>query len=122
MIRDQVAFILSDLHYDKAIPFILNRIDESDSYDNNGSLVYALAGLDVKEYFLQIIEIICTKDYEARLAAYEIALKYAASIDYSVKNSALRMLTECQIREQESTNDKGENSRLHFIDRTRNIL
>jgi hypothetical protein len=72
VIRNQIAFILSDAHYDRAIPFILSKINDQGSYYNNGSLVYSLEGLNVEDYFLDIVKIICSMEYEARYQAFEI--------------------------------------------------
>ena len=42
LIRNQIAFIFSDLHYDNAIPYIIKKINEKSTFHNNGSLVHAL--------------------------------------------------------------------------------
>jgi hypothetical protein len=71
-IRNQIAFMLSDVKFNKAIPFIIDKINEKDLCHNNGSLVYALENLDVKDYFIEFIKMICDWEYEPRYQAYEI--------------------------------------------------
>lgn len=121
-IRDRIAFIFSDLHYNQAIPSILKKINESESYNNNGSLVYALDGLDVEKYMIDVVKIICTMDYEARLGAFELVQKYVATMDKTTKGKCLAILREQGIKEKQRNSESGENSRLHFIEQTEKLL
>ncbi len=118
LILDQIAFIFSDLHYDKAVPYIFKRINDKNAYNNNGSLVFALEGLNVKRYFISLIRIICEQAYEARLMAYGIVKKYIPSISRKTRGLSLRILEEYKVKAEQTDNDQGENSRLHFIEQT----
>jgi hypothetical protein len=122
LIRNQIAFMLSDLQYNYAIPHILKKINQKELFNNNGSLVYALQGLDTKKYFQSIIEIICKQDFEARLEAFEIIENDISSVSTQQKQKAIKVLKECAKKEAQSINDKGENSRLHFIEQTEKVI
>ena len=122
LIRDQISFIFSDVHYNIAIPFILKKILNESNYNNNGSLVFALDNLDAKKYFFSFIKIICVQGYEARLMAYDMVEKYANSISNRTKSLALRKLERYRINEKSTATEKGENSRLHFIEQTIKLL
>ena len=87
-IRDHIAFIFSDLHYDKAIPFIIQKINDKGIINNNGALIFALNDMNVKDYGISFKRIICEHGYEARLMAYGIVEKYAASISSEITNLA----------------------------------
>lgn len=121
LIRDQLAFIFSDAKYDKAIPEILKKIEEPESYNNNGSLVYALSGFDMTKHLLPVLKIICEQDYEARLMAYGIVEEIALDLSLSDKREAISILDVCKQKLQ-SDPDIGENSRLHFVEKTQELL
>ena len=122
LIRNQIAFIFSDLHYDYAIPYIIKKINQKKLFNNNGSLVHALSEMDTKNYFLSFIKIICEQDYEARLEAFEIIEKDKQSVSDIEKKEAIKILEKYRIKEEEKTIGKGENSRLHFIEQTQKII
>ena len=122
LIRDHIAFIFSDLRFNEAVPFIIDRINERGAFNNNGSLVYALDNLDTEKYFISIVKIICNHEFEARIQAYYIVEKNIYAISDEVRKEALKILEECRIREDQSDSDKGENSRLHFIEKTQELL
>jgi len=120
LIRNQIAFMLSDLHYEKAVPFIFKKIDEIPH--NNGSLVFSLQGFKVKEYFIQLIKIICEHEYEPRLMAYGIVEDLVPEISAAVKSEALTILEAHRIALEETAIDKGEDSTLHFVEQTQQLL
>jgi hypothetical protein len=122
LIRNQIAFIFSDLHYDKAIPYILKKINDKDISHNNGSLVYSLTGFDMKKYFVDLVKIICVHEYEPRLMAYEIVLDIASSIPNKTKNKALEILEKQRANLDSTATDRGENSMLHFVEQTKKVL
>ncbi len=72
VIRNQIAFIFSDTKFNKAIPFMIDKINDKSLRHYNGSLVYALENLDVKDYFIEFIKMVCELEYEPRYQAYEI--------------------------------------------------
>ncbi|MBY0537301.1 MAG: hypothetical protein K2P88_15725 [Chitinophagaceae bacterium] len=120
--RNQIAFIFADLHYNKAVPYIIKKINEKGLFHNNGSLVYSLGSFDMKKYFIELIKIICTHAYEPRLMAYDIVHDFAPSIPNRVKIKALKILEEQRIQLEQIATDKGENSTLHFIEKTKELL
>ncbi|MGN6196466.1 MAG: hypothetical protein ACTHOB_16120 [Ginsengibacter sp.] len=122
VIRNQIAFMFSDLNYDLAIPDIIKKINQKNLYNNNGSLVYALNDMNTKEYFHSFIKIICEQDYEARLAAFEIIQKDVSAISEKTKKEALKVLEKCRIKEEKTAKNKGEDSRLHFIEQTQKLI
>jgi hypothetical protein len=109
LIRDQIAFIFSDLHYEKAVPFIMEKILDKSTFHNNGSLLHALEDFDLKEYFIQLVKIICEQEYEPRLIAYGIVQEIAPSISTDSRLKALRMLEERLLVLELTATDKGEN-------------
>ena len=122
LIRNHIAIIFSDAHYNKAIPYILEKISEKESLNKNGSLVYALQEMDVKKYFLSFINIIGEQEYEARLIAYSIIEKYSDSISAKIRQSALNSLKKYKVIQKRTAKDKGENSKLHFIEKIEELL
>lgn len=121
-IRNQIAFIFSDAHFERAVPFILKKINQKSLMGYNGSLVYALQEFDLRRYFIQIIKIICDHEYEARLMAYEIAIKWMPLISNKINRKAIDILEGTRIRLEVSPADKGENSSLHFVEKTIALL
>lgn len=122
LIRNHIAMIFSDIQYNKSVPFILKKIMDKNISEDNGTLVFALQNLDCKCYFISFINIICTMDYEARLMAYEIIEKYSDSISISTRRVSLKKLQEYRLKIEASSEDKGENSRLHFIEKIIELL
>ena len=122
LIYNHIAFIFSDLHYNKAIPYIIRKINHKSTFNDRGSLVFALDNLNSKKYFISFIKIICEQGYESRLMAFGIIEKYVSIISNQKKRSAFNILEKYRIKEEQSKNDKGENSRLHFIEKTEELL
>jgi len=122
LIRDFLALIFSEKHYNRAVPFILKKIHEKSSFNNNGTLVFALGELNTDKHFISLIKIICEQDYEARLTAYGIVEKMSFSISNSEKKKAIEILKGQLIQSEKFDDDKGENSRLHFIEQTLKLL
>jgi hypothetical protein len=85
LIRNHIALIFAGLNYDKAVPYIIENINDKDTFNNNGTLVYALGDLDVKGHFISLIKIICEQEYEARLSAFGIIEDLVPSISDDVK-------------------------------------
>jgi hypothetical protein len=122
LIRNHIAFIFADLHYNKAVPYIIKKISDKSTAHNNGSLVYSLQDMDVQKYFIEFIKIICEQEYEPRLMAYEIVYKLAPLISNKIRNKALKILEEHRVQLERSETDKGENSTLHFVEKTKELL
>ena len=122
LIRNHIALIFSDLHYEKAVPYILEKINDKSTFNKNGTLVYSLQEFDVKEYFIPIINIICEQDYEARLMAYGIVQDLASSIPDAIKNQAFEILEKHRVELELNATDQGANSTLHFVEQTQKLL
>ena len=122
LLRDRIAFILSDLHYTRAIPFILRKINQKDSFNNNGSLVYALQNFNMTQYFIPLIRIVCDQDYEARLSAFSILQDISQKIPKRTKNKALQILNNSKAKLLLGDEVKGENSTLHFVEQLIKVL
>ena len=122
LIRNHLALIFSDLHYNNAIPFIIKKINDKSTLHNNGTLVYSLENLDTKQYFIEFIKMICKLDYEARLMAYGSIQQYASSISNQIRAEALKILEDCRRKLEQEAIDKGENSTLHFVEKTKELL
>lgn len=122
LIRDHISFIFSDLSYTAAIPYIIKKINEKDLRYNSGTLVLSLAELASIDYFMDFIKIICKHEYEPRLIAFGAVQRLAPMVNRKSKDKALTML-ETHRKELESTMpDSGENSALHFIEKTIELL
>ncbi|HWB94047.1 MAG TPA: hypothetical protein VG605_19475 [Puia sp.] len=122
LIRDQIAFIFSDLHFVKAIPYIFKRINQKSAIHNNGSLVHSLQEFDLKKYFIPLVKVICEQEYEPRLLAYGLVQQVAPTISSGIRRKALAILEEFRLGLEETAIDKGENSTLHFIEKTQELL
>jgi len=121
-IRNQIAFILSDVRYNKAIPYIIEKINDRKLSQNNGSLVYALENFDVKDYFIEIVSMVCELEYEPRYQAYEILRKYAPEISQEIREKALAMLEERRIFLEMAATDKGPDSSLNFVEHSIELI
>jgi hypothetical protein len=122
VVRNQIALILSDAKFNKAIPTIIDKIKEKELSSNNGSLVYALENLDVKEYFIEFVKMICELEYEPRYQAYEIVNKVYREISGEIKDEALAILQEKRILLEITSDDKGPDSSLIFVEQTIELL
>lgn len=122
VIRNQIAFIFSDAKFNKAIPFIIDKINDKDLSHCNGSLVYALEDLDVKEYFIDFIKMVCEMEYEPRYQAYEIVQKFAPAISKEVREKALKLLEERQLLLQTKSADREPGSTLNFVEQTIELI
>lgn len=121
LVRNHIAFIFSDIDYNAAVPFIIKRIENKDTYNANGSLVYALKNLDTKKYFLSFIKMIYQQGYEARLAAYEIIQKDIQDVEYMTKKRAIGILRKYK-RLEKDRNLMDENGILHFVEETEMLI
>ncbi|HEV9035795.1 MAG TPA: hypothetical protein VGQ51_04220, partial [Puia sp.] len=77
---------------------------------------------DLKRYFLSIIKIICYYEYEPRLMAFGIVERLAPEISNATRAKALKFLEAHRIRLERDAIEKGENSSLHFVEKTQELL
>lgn len=76
----------------------------------------------MKDHFIDMIKIICTHEYEPRLMAFEIVQKLTSSITNRSKSEALKILEEHKKILEQTAVEKGENSTLHFVEKTIELL
>ncbi len=123
MLRNQIAFIFSDIVYNKSIPYILQKINEKEILNKNASLVYALQAMDVRKHFVDIVKIICTQEYESRLMAFEIVENLANKITKSEKLKAIKILEHFRDTDTAVSPEMNlENSKIHFINKTLELV
>jgi len=121
-IRNQIAFIFSDVKYNRAIPFIIEKINDKKLSHHNGSLVYALENLDVKDSFVEFVKMVCEMEYEPRYQAYEILQKYAPEISREIREKALAILEERRILLEVTATDKGPDSPFNFVEHSIELI
>lgn len=122
LVRNQIAFIFQDTKFEKAIPHIIRKINDPEIQHNNGSLVHALSGFNMKDYILELVSIICKFDYEPRLMAFEIVDEIKDSISREKKDAALDMLRS-YLNQFKSTPDAMKpNSKYYFVLETIKLL
>ena len=122
LIRNQIAFILADLGYSKAIPFIIQKINEEELYNNNGSLVYALGQMDVKNEVISFIKIICEQGYEARQTAFETVHDLSNYVSHDIRQKSLEILNFYKNKFEAEMNDHEHLDPLHFIKETIKLM
>lgn len=122
LIRNHIAFIFADLQYEKAVPYILKKINEKGLAQTNGSLVFSLTSFDMSKYFIQLVQIICNHEYEPRLMAYDIIQKHISSMSLLDRNKSIMMLEERRRELEEMGEEMGENGALHFVEKTIELL
>lgn len=122
LIRNHIALIFSDLKFNKALPFIIDKIKDISTMDDRGTLIYALQALDSKDYFLEYVKIICEMDYESRLMAFELINDYNNKIPEELKMQSLELLYNYKKALLNSKVEISENSTLHFIEKTIELL
>ena len=61
-------------------------------------------------------------EYEARLQVYYIVQNLAPSIPGTIKSNALEILEAHRLSLEDTATDKGENSALHFVENTMELL
>jgi hypothetical protein len=122
LIRNLIALLLSDVHYDRAVPYILEKINDKETFNDNGSLVHALRSFDMSGHLVQLVKIICEKEYEARLMAYGIVEEIMPKVKAKDREEALKILLEFQSKLESTGANNEENSTLHFIEQTIELI
>ena len=77
-VRNHLALVFSDLHYNEAIPSMIKKTGEQKLYNRNGTIVFALGEMETQKYFMNFIKVICEQAYEARTMAYSIIKQYSS--------------------------------------------
>ncbi|MFZ4414768.1 MAG: HEAT repeat domain-containing protein, partial [Bacteroidales bacterium] len=87
-IRDAAAISLGDLEAHEVVPEIMDLINNPNNKDNNGSLIYALRNLEVKDFFLGFIKLL-TSDLESRDLALDIIENNLDKVSIDIQMQAL---------------------------------
>lgn len=122
-LANRITVIFHDLYYHVAVPSILEKIHSPQYYNRNGTMVWALGNLNLKEHYQDLFKIICEQDYEARLMAHHIIVDRLPEIPEKDKIAALNILNTslAQFDAIEDDNEY-ESSRLHFVEATIKLL
>jgi hypothetical protein len=122
LIRNQIAFIFSDVKYEPAVPFIFEKINDKSLFNNNSSLVHALEGFDLKAYFIPLVKIAVEHEYESRLLAYGIVEDQLPSISPAIKKEALEFLMLYRKEKEPVLTDREKHSQWHFLESTISLI
>lgn len=115
LIRNQIAIIFSDVKYEPAVHFIFEKINDKSLFNNNSSLVHALEGFDLTEYFIHLVKIAVEHEYETRLIAYGFVEDLLLSISPAIKKKALEFLMLYRKEKEPVLTDRRDNSQWHFL-------
>lgn len=122
LIRDQIAFIFSDTHYEPAVPFIFEKILDKDLLHNNGSLLHALHGFNLMPYFPALVKVAVEHEYESRLYAYGLIRDMLPDIPAELKKEGLEWLMAFEAANEAILADREEGSVWHFLQSTVKLL
>jgi HEAT repeat protein len=115
-IKNVLALSLGDLRANEAVPLLMKLIKAPENKNKRGSFVYALQDLDCKEYFLDIVDLICTGSYEVCDHALTIFESLVDDTSFSDKLIAKEMLEKQeQIELALPPSKRPEYDRIHFI-------
>jgi hypothetical protein len=121
-VRNRIAMLFADLRYEKAVSYIVKKINDPSIMSFTGTLLYALDSLNAKKHFLTFIRVLCEHEYESQYEAYGLVEKYADSISQTTREKAIGILYGFRTKEEHLDEKKYENSKLHFIDATIRLL
>ncbi len=121
-VRNRIAMQFADLRYQKAVPYVVEKINDPAIRHCTGTLLYALDSLDAAPYFLTFIRVLSEHEYESRYGAHILVEKYADSISATTRKKAIKVLEDFRTKEEQADEEKYENSKLHFIDATLKLL
>lgn len=121
-VRHHTVLMLSELGYNKAVPFIIEKIFDKEITHRKGTLIWALEKLDAQDYFLDFIKMICEMVYEPRLWAFGSIEKYAPLISNDVKKQAIELLNKYAEQIGDIDDEHYKNSTQHFMDAVFDLL
>jgi len=87
-IRDAAAISLGDLKANEVVPEIMDLINNPNNKDNNGSLIYALQNLEIKDFFLDFIKLL-SSHLESRDLALDIIENNLDIVSTDIQKQAL---------------------------------
>ena len=107
-IRDQIALIFAEVSYNEAIPSIINKINDKALFNHTGTLVYCLQELDAKNYFIDLIKIVCEQAYESQIVAFTAIKNLIEFIEGDTLSQALMLLKSSKKKIEKSNVDNYE--------------
>lgn len=115
-ILNALALSLGDLRAQEALPLIMSYIQDPKNKNKNGSFVYALQNLDCKDYFLDVVDMICSGHYEVYHSAFDIFESIVDEVSFADKMIALdRLKKQKEIESIKPPSKHPEYDRLNFI-------
>ncbi|MFD2245406.1 HEAT repeat domain-containing protein [Pontibacter ruber] len=72
ILRNCAALALKDMKDNRAVEPLLESIFKRENHKYNGTMVFALEGLDCSQNLKEIFKILFYESYEAKISAYEI--------------------------------------------------
>jgi HEAT repeat protein len=115
-IKNALALSLGNLRANEAVPLLMKLIKDPENKNRRGSFVYALQNLDCKEYFLDIVDLICTGSYEVydhALTIFESLVDEASYNDKLIASEKLRAQEKIELAKTPSK--RPEYDRIQFI-------
>src|SRR4051812_29156903 len=95
-IRDAAAMSLGDLQANEVVPKIIDLIQRPENENNRGSLIYALQGFDVKDFFLLFTDLVISGNFEVREMAIDLIENCIEKIESSIRLQALKKLNDAK--------------------------
>jgi HEAT repeat protein len=115
-LRNALALSLGDLQANETVPLLIKFIKDPENESKRGSFVYALQKLDCKEFFLDIVDLICTGDYEVYDHAHTIFESLVDDVTYNEKLLAKKKLkNQEQIELAMPPSKHPQFDRIHFV-------
>jgi HEAT repeat protein len=122
--RNAIALAIGDLGFDEGVPYLMNII-KNPNYDGyNGSFLYALTTkpLNCKEYFLDIIELLCTGDLEIREAAIILIESFYKHVTSEVIKRSLEILAANKVLLESGGRKEEKYDSLGYIEHAEDLL
>jgi HEAT repeat protein len=115
-VKNAVALSLGDLRANEAVPVLIGLIKEPENKNRRGSFVYALQNLDCRQYFLDIVDLICTGNYEVCDHAFAIFESIVDEASFSDKLRAKGKLEDQEkIERTQPASKRPEYDRINFV-------
>lgn len=115
-IKNALALSLGNLKANDAVPLLIKLIKAPENKNRVGSFVYALQSLDCKKYFLDIVDLICTGNYEVYDHALQVFESTIDDVSYNDKLAAKQALEKQKRTELSLPPSKHpQYDRIHFI-------
>lgn len=93
-VRNAVAVALSDWKEEKAIPILLNLLEQESTKHNRGTLIYSLQSYDAESFLPIIAQQVCAGNFEVKENALQIFIDLPDELDQDKLNESLNILKE----------------------------